>query len=176
MHWQAIFLDREGILTPKLDEGEFVLRDEHAVLADGVPQALAPLAATDTRLFIVSNQSCVERGLLSTDEMWRLNALIVHLLKQAGVTIEDSRLCPHTDAAACSCRKPNPGMILDLCAANGLDPMRCAMIGDAIRDVQAGSDAGCGASCLVTTKSDAPLPPRSFTFPTLGSAVSWLLT
>ena len=116
MSLQAVFLDREGIITPKLASGEYLLRPEQARLADGVVEALRELQSVASRLFIVTNQSCVGKGLLSSDAALELHDAILTQLASAGVVIHDTRLCEHVSADECACRKPKPGMIQSLCA------------------------------------------------------------
>ncbi len=139
----AVFLDREGIVTPKLPIGVHVTSSEQAVLAPGAAEALRKLRDAGCRLFIVSNQSGVSRGYLTQAEADRLHGLIVQRLAENGVMIEDSRLCPHRNEDGCSCRKPKPGMIADLCDEHGIDPASSAMIGDFATDMDAGRAAGC---------------------------------
>ena len=171
---RAVFLDREGILTPPLAEGEFVLQDDQAVLMEGVGEALARLRDAGMELFIASNQSCVRRGLISQVEMERLHGLVLARLAEAGIVIRDSRLCPHVDADGCACRKPKPGMILEMCMAHGIDPGVTAMIGDAPRDVEAGIAAGCARSYLVSPL-DLALPLGALRCSSLDEAVVHLL-
>ena len=146
---RAVFLDREGVITPKLGPGEYLLRAEEAVIAPGVADALRRLQSNGIPLFIVSNQSCVGRGIISQAECDALHAVILDQLAAEGVTIAASRICPHTDADDCACRKPKPGMILDLADEHGISPVRSAMIGDSATDVEAGIAAGCAVSLLV---------------------------
>jgi histidinol phosphatase-like enzyme len=65
------------------------------------------------------------------------------------VNIEDFAVCPHHPAGTvpaytldCPCRKPKPGMLLDLAAKHGLDLARSYMVGDMPRDALAGLAAG----------------------------------
>jgi D-glycero-D-manno-heptose 1,7-bisphosphate phosphatase len=59
------------------------------------------------------------------------------------VHIDDIRICAHEDADACACRKPRPGMLLDLARHWHVDLARSWMIGDMWRDVEAARAAGC---------------------------------
>ena len=157
MHWQAVFLDREGIVTPALKPGEYVLRSEQALVR---PEVISFKPLTDRRvpIFLVSNQSCINRGLITKEEAWRLHELIVRELAERGICIKESRLCPHQDQDACVCRKPKPGMIIDLCLAHGLEPSQTVMIGDQRRDAEAGQAAGCGLNVWVTEQPDGDVP------------------
>lgn len=148
-HLKALFLDREGILTPKLAQGEYVLRRDQAVVDPEVLRVLGPLSGRGIDLFVVTNQSCVARGLISLEDAWSLHETIIAGLNEGGVRIKDSRLCPHRDQDGCICRKPLPGMLRDLADVHGLDMSEAAMIGDSVSDIKAGSAAGCAVSLLV---------------------------
>jgi len=139
----AVFLDREGVITPKLPRGVHVVTLDQAVLAPGAADALRLLTEAGCRLFIVTNQSGVARGYLTRGAADAVHAHIVRQLADRGVVINDSRLCPHRDEDGCACRKPKPGMIADLCDQHGIDPARAALIGDSPSDVVAGLAAGC---------------------------------
>lgn len=175
MSLRAVFLDRDGVITPKLDKGQYVLRPDQAVLNDGVISALRELQHAIPQLFIVTNQSCVGHGLISLEDAQAIHAALLTRLADEGITITDSRMCPHDDSSACACRKPKPGMIISLCEQYGISPDETAMIGDSITDVQAGQAAGCAEYFLLTTRTDVDLPPRSFVASSLRDAVSLLL-
>jgi D-glycero-D-manno-heptose 1,7-bisphosphate phosphatase len=46
-------------------------------------------------------------------------------------------------------RKPNPGMLLQAASDLGLDPIRCAILGDKVSDMEAGAAAGIGLRILI---------------------------
>lgn len=149
----AVILDREGVITQKLAEGEYVIRPEQAVVDQGVIEALLPLCQADISLFIASNQSCVSRGLTTLQQTQTLHTLILNQLASGGVHIVDSALCPHEHGDGCDCRKPLPGMFLSLAQKHGIDLERSATVGDAARDMAAAKAAGVpvrvflGAAC-----------------------------
>lgn len=60
----------------------------------------------------------------------------------AEVPVDDIVVCPHDDDARCACRKPKPGMLLDLAARHGVDLSRSTLVGDTWKDVEAGRRAG----------------------------------
>lgn len=149
MTGRAIILDRDGVITPKLATDEYILRDEQVVLDTGVGEALRLLSKSGFRLFIFSNQKCVSKGLITLEEAERLHASVIALMEAEGVHVEGSRICPHGDADGCACRKPKPGMILDLASVHGFDLVSTVVVGDSKRDIEAGNAAGCGTCYLI---------------------------
>lgn len=173
----AVFLDRDGVITPALPKNTYLTDESGIVFDPKVIEALKILVAKKIPLFIFSNQSCVGQGILSEERCNALHARIIKKLAERNIPIKDSRLCPHVDADDCACRKPKPGMILDLCNAHGLDPKRTAVIGDTERDVIAGEQAGAG--CLILLHSSWPIDPvplRTIVVPTLLESIPLLLT
>jgi D-glycero-D-manno-heptose 1,7-bisphosphate phosphatase len=62
--------------------------------------------------------------------------------------IDEVRICPHDDADGCACRKPRPGMLLDLACRHGVDLVGSFLIGDRATDTRAGQAAGCSTIIL----------------------------
>ena len=135
----AIILDRDGTLHR--DTG-YLIRFEDLEFLPGVEEALHLLQNKGFRLFVASNQSGVARGFFSLEEVLTLNAKIQDFFLKKGIHIEDFAICPHHTegklpayTVACDCRKPRPGMLLDLARRHGLDLSRSYMVGDSPRDV-----------------------------------------
>jgi D-glycero-D-manno-heptose 1,7-bisphosphate phosphatase len=57
--------------------------------------------------------------------------------------LDDIKVCIHVDADRCSCRKPNPGMLLDAARERDISFEQSIMIGDRWRDIEAGQAVGC---------------------------------
>jgi HAD superfamily hydrolase (TIGR01662 family) len=117
----------------------------------GVRRALDRLRARGIPVAIVSNQSGIGRGLV-TDE--QVAAVAARVQERLG-PFADVRWCPHLPADGCACRKPAPGLLLAAAEAVGVDPLRCAMIGDIGADVEAARAAGMRA-VLVPTAATRP--------------------
>ncbi len=142
----ALFLDRDG--TINVDHGYVGTRDRWDWVP-GARDAVRLASGAGWRVFVVTNQSGVARGLFDEAAVKDLHAWMRAELGAHGGTIDDIRVCPHHPEAAveryrvvCPCRKPAPGMILDLIGAWGLDPTRCILVGDQARDLQAAAAAG----------------------------------
>ena len=98
---------------------------------------------------VVSNQRCVAKGLITTDELDSLHARMRHEFVVAGAIIDAIYYCPHDNQPPCGCRKPQPGMLLDAARAHDIDLAASWMIGDSDHDVGAGRNAGCNTARLI---------------------------
>lgn len=138
----AVFLDRDGVLTPPIVRGGRPYAptslEEFAILADA-SSALWGLKAAGFLLIVVTNQPDVARALVArgtVDQMHRL-------LRQA-LPLDDILACYCLEEDPnCSCYKPRPGMLLEAARKWDVDLDRSFMIGDRWRDVGAGQAAGC---------------------------------
>jgi histidinol-phosphate phosphatase family protein len=105
---------------------------------DGAAEALDRLRAHGIRLGVVMNQSAVARGLITQAQVEACNARLTELLGP----FDTVQVCPHGPDDGCDCRKPAPGMVLAACAALGIDPARCVVIGDVAADIESAAAAG----------------------------------
>jgi D-glycero-D-manno-heptose 1,7-bisphosphate phosphatase len=157
----AIFLDRDGTLCR---DAVYMIRFEDFEPLPDVDEALRRLQEAGYRLFVVTNQSGVARGLFTAEAVEALNRRIEGYFKERGVYLEDTAFCPHHPegkvpeyAIECSCRKPRPGMILDLARKYDLDLTKSYMVGDMLRDVEAGLAAGTQAVLIPPREHAASL-------------------
>jgi D,D-heptose 1,7-bisphosphate phosphatase len=145
-------LDRDGTLN--VDTG-YVSRPGDVRLIEGAAEGASQLAQAGFMLVITSNQSGIARGILSESEADAVDARLLGLLSERGVSIAGLYRCPHLPegkiaayAVACDCRKPKPGLLLRAAADLNIDLARSWSVGDSERDVQAGLAAGCRAVLL----------------------------
>ena len=136
---RALFLDWGGTLVLTRDNRTVLDEDGHPVLMPHVPERLAAVRSRFDACFIVSNQGRIEREEITEAEVI---ARFRWLNSRLGAPFTDWRLCPHQAGGACLCRKPRPGMFLDLAAAWGLDLDRSIHVGDSPSDREAAAAAG----------------------------------
>jgi HAD superfamily hydrolase (TIGR01662 family) len=105
---------------------------------DGAKEALDQLRSRGVRVGVVSNQSGVARGLITTAQV---DACMDRLADLLG-PFDTVQVCPHGPDDGCACRKPAPGMVKTACAELDVDPARCVVIGDIGADVEAAAAAG----------------------------------
>lgn len=181
---QAVFIDKDGTLIHdvpyNVDAARIRLREDAAA-------ALHVLQESGYALILVSNQPGVARGLFAEEA---LNAVWRHLraeLGRHGVRLAGIYYCPHHPqgshpyyAHACTCRKPQPGMLMRAAVEHGIDLGRSWMIGDILDDVEAGHRTGC-RSVLLDVGSETewragPLRRPDFAAPSLTAAAAHILS
>jgi D-glycero-D-manno-heptose 1,7-bisphosphate phosphatase len=135
---KTVFLDRDGIINQVVMRGSIV-SSPRTVAEFQVTQDFPVLyeSIRDLRLFVVSNQPDVERGLLDVTALHEFAAILKNQFD-----FEEIIYCTHDDSAKCACRKPQPGMILATLKKHGLEPDEAVIIGDSYKDILAGQAAG----------------------------------
>jgi D-glycero-D-manno-heptose 1,7-bisphosphate phosphatase len=170
----AIFLDRDGVINVnEVRNGKpyAPTKVEDFKLLPGVEEAVRRLKTAGFLIVVATNQPDVTNGItpLATLES-------MHDLMRKKLPIDDIRICYHTDADACDCRKPKPGMLLSAARDHDIDLAASYMVGDRWRDVSAGRAAGC-ATVLVKYDYDEPEPDSPDTVvASLSEAADWILS
>jgi D-glycero-D-manno-heptose 1,7-bisphosphate phosphatase len=142
----AVIFDRDGTLN--VDVG-YAHRPDQIVWIEDAAQAVRAVNAAGLFAFVATNQSGVARGYYTEAEVKALHRWMYLELMDKGARIDAFLFSPfHPEATApayrrdSDCRKPGPGMVLDLMARFPIDPARTVMIGDKDSDVQAAEAAG----------------------------------
>lgn len=138
---RLILLDRDGVIN--FDSPAFIRSVSDWRPIPGALPAIARLHRHGFQIGVCTNQSGVGRGLLSETTLLAIHARVDEELAALGACIHAWRYCPHLPEAGCDCRKPRPGMLLDLMAAFTADPARTCFVGDSLRDLQSAQAAGC---------------------------------
>ncbi|MDP3070725.1 MAG: HAD-IIIA family hydrolase [Opitutaceae bacterium] len=148
---KALFLDRDGTLI--LDK--HYLADPAGVeLIPGVASALGRARALGYRLFILTNQSGIGRGLYTLDAVHRCNARMDELLGLPRPIWDGICIAPEAPDQPSRYRKPSPAYIQEMIALHRLDPAQCWMIGDRESDLDAGLNALINTAAVCTGKHD----------------------
>ena len=142
----AVMFDRDGTLVEDVPYNG----DPGSVRPmPGARRALSRLRSAGIGMAVVSNQSGVARGLLDVRQVEAVNRRVEELLGPIGPWL----WCPHAPAAGCGCRKPAPGLVLQAAEALGVEPARCAVVGDIGSDVDAARAAGARAVLVPTART-----------------------
>lgn len=145
---QAVFLDRDGVINE--NRGDHVKSWSEFRFLPGAAKAIGRLSQAGYRIFVVSNQAVINRGLASRDDVDTVNTYMLRELDQLGARIEGVAYCPHRPDQNCPCRKPRPGLLLKLAEEFTIDLEKAVVIGDALSDIEAGQAAGCETILVLT--------------------------
>jgi D-glycero-D-manno-heptose 1,7-bisphosphate phosphatase len=176
---RAIFLDRDGVINE--NRTDHVKSWSEFQFLPGALTALRWLNLVGFHVFVVTNQAIVGRGSVSAATIEEINSRMQIQVALHGGRIHDVRYCPHDNDAQCGCRKPAPGMLLDLAARWGVDLSRSYMVGDAYTDIAAGRAAQCRCIMVCTGRGmqQISLPearhyPPDYVAGDLTGAVAWI--
>jgi D-glycero-D-manno-heptose 1,7-bisphosphate phosphatase len=171
---RAVFLDRDGVLNRALvREGKPYPPDsvETLEILPGVAQALEKLAAAGFLNVVVTNQPDVATGKQRREVVEAINARLREKL-----TLDAIKVCYHSDADNCPCRKPRPGMLIEASHELGISLPASCMVGDRWRDIEAGRTAGCGVLLYVDYGYAEKRPEKPYvSVKSLPEAVAFIL-
>jgi D-glycero-D-manno-heptose 1,7-bisphosphate phosphatase len=146
---RALFLDRDGVIIQ--NRPNYILRWEDVEFLPGSIETLALIRDLPFKIFIITNQSAIGRGLVAESVVDQINERIVRRVESAGGRIDGVYMCPHAPEENCLCRKPQPDLLLQAARDFDIHLSESAMIGDAISDMLAGRAAGVGRLAMVET-------------------------
>ncbi|MEM7125486.1 MAG: D-glycero-beta-D-manno-heptose 1,7-bisphosphate 7-phosphatase [Chloroflexota bacterium] len=138
---EGIFLDRDGVIN--IERADYVKSWEEFQFLSGTQDAIQQLALLNVPIYIITNQSCIGRGIRSREQIDLIHEKMMAQFEGWGLSITKIFMCPHHPDDGCRCRKPEPGMLLDAAEKYRLDLKKCVFIGDSITDFQAAERAGC---------------------------------
>lgn len=154
-HLKLVVLDRDGVINE--DSADFIKSaDEWKPLPLSI-EAIALLNQHDYKVVIATNQSGLARGLFSMAELDEMHLKMHALLQQVGGKVEKIYFCPHGPDAHCLCRKPKPGLLHQIEADFGVSLNQVPMVGDSLRDLEAGMMVGCTPVLVKTGKGQKTL-------------------
>ncbi len=145
---KLIVLDRDGVINH--DSDEYIKSPQEWQPIEGSLEAIARLNHAGYRTVVATNQSGIARRLFTMDTLIDINNKMLRLIEQAGGHIEAIFFCPHSSSDHCGCRKPKPGLYIDISRRFHISPGELAIVGDSLRDLQA-ARAVHAQSCLVRT-------------------------
>lgn len=161
MSLKLVILDRDG--TINVDSDEFIKSPEEWHPIDGALQAISRLNHAGYRVVLATNQSGLGRGLMDVVALNAIHAQMNKQLNKVGGRIDAIFYCPHAPDEGCSCRKPAPGLLVQIAERYGIALDGVPFVGDSLRDMQAAQAAGCLPHLVLTGQSmglrDQKLPP-----------------
>jgi D-glycero-D-manno-heptose 1,7-bisphosphate phosphatase len=178
---KAVFLDRDGTIV--VEKGYITVADD-IELIPGAAAAIVRLRQAGWKVFVVTNQGCVAKGMITEDELGAIHFRMVAMLGAEGAEVDGIYACIHHPEGsvpdysyACDCRKPLPGLLERAATEHGVDLSSSVMIGDTLRDIDAGRAVGARSVLVLTGKGRRVEPDHGAVHVAddLASAVDWLL-
>ena len=167
---RAVFFDRDGTL---MEDAHYCGDPAQVRVFPGAAEALRQLRTAGWRVFIVSNQSGIGRGLI-TDGQYQ--AVQHEFLRQLGVDLVDaSYYCPDAPGVPSERRKPAPGMLREAAAEFGIDLAASYFVGDKAIDIECGRRAGTGTILVLTGYGREQACTADFVAADATEAVRWIL-
>ena len=155
-----VLLDRDGVINEDVGSPGVCHVDDFR-LVPGAAAAIAKLNRAGATVCVVTNQTCVGKGLVTELELDGIHRRMRDLLREEGgedATIKSIHVATAVSTVPCDRRKPAPGMVLEAMAAHGFAPGETCFVGDAATDMQAARRAGAGVTrVLVGTGYGEPL-------------------
>lgn len=175
---KIVILDRDGVIN--YDSAHYIKSPDEWRPLPGSLEAIARLTQAGYRVVVATNQAGVGRGLLDMATLNAIHDKLHRAVAAAGGRIDALFFCPHTAEADCACRKPKPGMLLEIAARYNTDLKDVPAVGDSLRDLEAAAAAGARPILVLTgkgeqTRAEGALPKRTEVCADLAEAVSRLL-
>ena len=152
---RAVFLDRDGVICK--NRSDYVKNWQEFEFLPGVFDSLAALSKLDLPIIIVTNQSAIGRGIVPAQAIENIHNRMATEIANRGGRIDKILYCPHHPEDNCSCRKPQPGMLLNIAQEMKIDLLHSYMVGDAATDLVAGQKVGCLTYLVLTGRGKEQL-------------------
>lgn len=174
-----IILDRDGVINK--DSPDYIKSPDEWGPLPGSLEAIARLNRFGYRVVVATNQSGIARGLFNLDTLNSIHHKMHEALEKVGGKIDKIFFCPHRPEEKCYCRKPNPGLLMQIAAEYQINLLETYFIGDAYSDVQAALNAKAKPLFLLSGRGKSMLDQHQELanvkqFQDLSQAVSFVLS
>jgi D-glycero-D-manno-heptose 1,7-bisphosphate phosphatase len=147
---KLVVLDRDGVIN--LDSDQYIKSPEEWTPIAGSLEAIARFTQAGFHVVVATNQSGMGRGLFDMATLNAMHEKMHKAVSELGGRIDAVFFCPHAQDAGCACRKPKPGMLLEIAERFNVALADVPAIGDSLRDLQAASAAGARPFLVLTGK------------------------
>ena len=159
---KLVILDRDGTLNPLGDE--FITSADEWSPMPGALEAIARLNHAGWHVVVATNQPGLGRGLFDVVALNAIHAKLHRQLAAMGGRIDAIFYCPHAADEECSCRKPAPGLMEQICERYGAERSDVQVVGSCAAHLQAGAALGATLH-LVCTGRSAQVDPAAVQLP-----------
>lgn len=147
---KLIILDRDGVINK--DSINYIRSPEEWIPIPKSLEAIAKLNQAGFKVVVATNQSGVGRGYFPLERLNAIHQKMRQSLERVGGKIDGIFFCPHAVEANCKCRKPLPGLLVEISERLGIDMKYVPVIGDSYRDLQSAWAVGARGILVKTGK------------------------
>ena len=147
---KLVVLDRDGTINH--DSDQYIKSPAEWRPIKGSLEAIARLTQAGWHVVVATNQSGIARGMFDFATLNAIHQAMHAAVVQAGGRIDAIFFCPHAADAGCECRKPKPGLLLEIARRMNVDLADVPAVGDSLRDLQAAATAGARPMLVLTGK------------------------
>ena len=154
---KVVFLDRDGVINKFPGNGSYVTKVKDFHFIPGALEAIRFLTESQYKLFVISNQAGVGKGVYSLDKLKRIDARMIKIVEKSGGKIRKSFYCTHRSDAGCDCRKPGIGLLkkaLKILNKTIVHAQKAFFVGDTEGDIKTGHNAGCKTIFVLSGHED----------------------
>lgn len=138
---KAVFLDRDGVINLKKDD--YVKKISELKIFPFTSNCIKKLREANFKIIVITNQSAINRGLMTNDDLKKIHDEIQRVLKKNGTKIDKFYHCPHTPSENCFCRKPRSDLLQRAIDDFSIDVNQSWLLGDSDSDILAGKAVKC---------------------------------
>ena len=154
---KVVFLDRDGVINEFPGNGNYVTKVKEFHFIPGALDAIKILTDLGYKIFVISNQAGVGKGIYSRDKLKRITRHMLRHVERNNGKIRKVFYCTHRSDEGCDCRKPEIGLVRK--ALQSLNKtirhaQKAYFVGDTSVDIKAGHNAGCKTIFALSGRED----------------------
>lgn len=172
-----VILDRDGVINH--ESNQYIKSPEEWIPIPGSLEAIAALNQAGFQVIVASNQSGLARGYYNLETLEQIHAKMQRELAAVGGVLTDIFFCPHHPDDACYCRKPQPGMFMQIAEKYSVDWPQVYFVGDSLTDLRVAKAIGCQPILVLTGNGQNTLAYEEAStvpyFPDLAKAAEFII-
>ena len=170
----VVILDRDGTIVV---DRHYLGDPEELQFLPGAVTGLRKLYSMGCKLIVITNQSGIGRGILTLEQVKRVNAGLEMMMDTIGAPLTDTYFCPHAPDAGCDCRKPGTALLLRAALDHDFEPTQAIIIGDKGSDIEMGHRVNAGTILVMGNQfSTAQHSKPDVIVRDLNEAAQWVMT
>lgn len=176
---KLVILDRDGTINH--DSPDYIKSPDECRPIEGSLEGIARLVQGGYRVAVATNQAAIGRGLFDATTLNAIHDKLQRAVSALGGRIDGFFYCPHRPEDGCDCRKPKPGLLLEIGRRFNVPLRDVYMVGDTRRDLEAAASAGAQPALVLTgygekTLAEGELPPATQIFADLAAFARHLVS